>query len=87
MTEPLLTPKQVAQRLGVGLTKVRGWIARGQLVAIDTASETGPGRRRRYRIAPAALAAFETQRSNGTVPAPAAATRPRKPAKQAEEFV
>ena len=92
MTEPdntaSLSPGQVASRLGVGTIKVLGWIRRGQLRAIDVASEPGPGKRRRWRVKPADLAAFEEQRATGHLPtSPAAVAKSRKPARNVEHFL
>jgi transposase len=71
-----LAPADVATRLGVGVGKVLGWIKRGQLRAIDVASEPGPGKRRRFRVKPADLAAPPVQQ-----------TRSRKPTRNTEQFL
>ena len=84
-----LTPAAVAARLGVGVGKVTGWIRRGQLRAIDVASEPGPGKRRSWRITFDDLAAFERQRATGHLPEPASVVVPksRKPTRNVEKFV
>ena len=56
-----LTPNQVSKRYGVGVHKVLGWIERGELAAINVASDTG--RRPRWIVLPEALADFERRRS------------------------
>ena len=48
----------VAARLAVNQTKVCGWIARGELRAVNVADRPD-GQRARWRITPEALAAFE----------------------------
>jgi len=55
------TVKQIAERYGVNVTKVGDWIATGQLRGINIALH--PGRRPRWRILAADLAAFEAARS------------------------
>lgn len=83
-----LTPKAVAARLGVGVGKVLGWIRRGQLRALDVASEPGPGKRHRWRITPADLAAFEEQRATGHLPAPPVKLpKSHKPTRNVENFL
>jgi len=55
-----LTPPAVAERYGVDVHKIIGWIRRGELHAVNV----GDGSQRpRYRISPADLAAFEAARS------------------------
>ena len=83
-----LTPADVAARLGVGVGKVLGWIRRGQLRAIDVASEPGPGKRRRWRVKPADLATFEQERATGHLPTPPVQLpKSRKPARNTENFL
>ena len=83
-----LAPADVARRLGVGAGKVLGWIRRGQLRAIDVASEPGPGKRHRWRVYLEDLAAFEEQRATGHLPAPPAPpTIRRKPTRSTEDFL
>src|SRR4051794_21965418 len=57
------TVADVARRLRVGEDKVRGWIARGELAAINTA--TALCGKPRWVIPPEALAAFERSRAGG----------------------
>jgi hypothetical protein len=61
-----LTVKECANRFRVGCAKIRGWIARNELFAINTAD--GPGKPR-WVIPPDAIAAFEARRAGGK-PAP-----------------
>ena len=83
-----LSPLEVAGRLGVGEVKVRRWIELGQIRAVDVATQPGPGRRRRWRIAVEDLAAFETARSNGPLPASTLARRSQPVrAKEVTEFI
>jgi len=83
-----LTPAAVAARLGVGVGKVLGWIRRGQLRGIDVAAEPGPGKRRRWRVTLADLAAFEAARATGHLPAPPVSVqKSRKPASTVENFL
>jgi excisionase family DNA binding protein len=63
-----LTVREVARRYRVGEDKVRAWIARGELAAINTAS-TLCGRPR-WVIAPTALAEFERRRAAAPPPRP-----------------
>jgi hypothetical protein len=58
----------------VGEDKVRGWIRRGELAAVNTAA---PGERPRYVVTPEALASFEMARRAG--PAPKALRKKRPP--------
>jgi hypothetical protein len=66
----------VARRYRVGEDKVRSWIMRGELAAVNTA-ESLCGRPR-WVILPDALAAFETKRAGGPPPTPP--RRRRRPA-------
>jgi hypothetical protein len=68
-----LTVRDVARRYRVGEDKVRAWITRGELAAINTAAALCG--RPRYVILPDALAAFERRRSAAPPPKP---TRRRK---------
>jgi transposase len=61
-----LTVRDVARRYRVGEDKVRAWIARGELVAVNTASALCG--RPRWVILPDALAAFERRRAGGPPP-------------------
>jgi transposase len=65
---PGLTVREVARRYRVGEDKVRGWIARGEFRAINTA--TALCGRPRWVIPPEALAEFEKTRSGGPTPKP-----------------
>ena len=56
-----LSPPRVAERYGVDPSKVRGWIRRGELRAVNLASHVGG--RPRWRIDPADLATFEAMRA------------------------
>lgn len=59
-----LTTREVARRYRVGEDKLRGWITRGELRAINTATALC-GRRPRWVIPQDALAEFERRRSGG----------------------
>jgi hypothetical protein len=72
-----LTVADVARRYRVGEDKVRAWIARGELPAINTAAVLCG--RPRWVITPDALAAFERGRRGGPPPKPAPRRR-RRPA-------
>jgi transposase len=58
-----LTTRDVAQRYRVGEDKVRAWIARGELAAVNTAT-TLCGKPR-WVVLPEALAEFERRRRGG----------------------
>jgi transposase len=58
-----LTTRDVARRYRVGQDKVRKWIARGELVAVNTA--TALCGRPRWVVTADALAAFERGRRAG----------------------
>lgn len=58
----LLTPKEVAARLGVSRDTVYSWIERRELEAIDL-SVSGSSRSR-WHVSEGALAAFMRRRSN-----------------------
>lgn len=62
-----LSPPAIAERYGVDPAKVLCWIRRGELRAVNVA--TNNGGRPRYRISPADLAVFEAARAV-TPPAP-----------------
>jgi transposase len=70
-----LTVRDLARRYRVGGDKVRGWIERGELRAINT-SATLCGRPR-WVIPPEALKEFETRRNGGPLPQPARRRKPR----------
>jgi len=63
-----LTVRDVARRYRVGPDKVRGWINRGLLRAINTADKLC--RRPRWVVLPESLAEFERQRTSGPPPEP-----------------
>src|SRR5262245_23157413 len=67
---PGWTVRDVAARYRVGCSKVRAWIARGELVAINTGPPCG---RPRWVVTVDALEAFEQRR---------AGRRPQKPARR-----
>jgi transposase len=62
------TVRDVARRYRVGEDKVRGWIRRGELRAINTA--TVRCGKARYVILPEALAEFERSRAAAEPPKP-----------------
>jgi hypothetical protein len=66
----------------VGEDKVRGWVRRGELAAINTA--TALCGRPRWVITPDALAAFEKRRASG--PPPKRPRRQRRWAQQIDYF-
>lgn len=57
----MLTIKEVAERYGVCRLTVEAWIAQGELGAVNVARNTAG--RKRYRITPEALTAFDASRS------------------------
>ena len=63
-----LTVTEFAQHYRVGEDKVRAWINRGELAAVNVAGSLCG--RPQLRITPAAITAFERLRSAGTPPAP-----------------
>jgi excisionase family DNA binding protein len=60
------TVADVAKRFRVGRDKVRTWIKRGELTAVNTSNRRC--RRPRFVILPDALNAFERSRSTAPVP-------------------
>ena len=60
-----LTVREFANRYCVGEDKVRGWIARGELQAVNTANALCG--RPRWVILPEALEVFEKRRRGGPV--------------------
>jgi hypothetical protein len=64
-----LTVADVAKRYRVSPDKIRSWIAKGELAAINTA--TALCSKPRWVILPDALVAFERRRSAGPPPKPA----------------
>jgi transposase len=69
------TTADVARRYRVSEEKVRGWIARGELTAINTAAAMSG--KPRWVVTPEALAEFEQRRAGGPPPKPAR-RRPRR---------
>jgi excisionase family DNA binding protein len=63
-----LTVADVAARLRVGEDKVRTWISRGELRAINTAEHLCG--KPRWVVTPEALAEFERRRTGGPPPKP-----------------
>ena len=74
-TSPL-TPNQIARRYGVGVHKVLSWIARGELHAINVASDAS--KRPQWCILPDALADFERRRAAQPAQAPSRRQRRKK---------
>jgi transposase len=71
-----LTVREVARRYRVGTDRVRGWIRRGEMIAINTADvECG---KPRFLVLPEALAEFERRRQ--AAPPLEPARRRRRPA-------
>ena len=70
-----LTVRDVARRYRVGEDKVRGWIRRGELRAINTAAVLCG--KPRWVVTPEALAEFERRRTGGAPPKPARRRRRR----------
>ena len=79
----MLTPPQVARRLGVSADKVLSYIRNGELRAYDLATKRGG--RPRYHIDPADLQAFLAARS--ATPAPKPQRRRRRQPGDVIEFV
>lgn len=63
-----LTVAEVAQHYRVSPDKVRAWIGRGELVAVNVAASLCG--KAQLRVTPEALAAFERKRAAGTPPSP-----------------
>ncbi len=63
-----LTVADVARRLRVGEDKVRNWITKGELRAINTAAALCG--KPRYVVTPEALAEFENRRAAAPPPKP-----------------
>jgi len=70
MPQEWLTPPQLAEEIGVHADRVRGWIATGELRAVNLADSKA---RPRWRIHREAIEAFLAGRSNAP-----AADRPRR---------
>ncbi|MCA9189021.1 MAG: helix-turn-helix domain-containing protein [Pirellulaceae bacterium] len=60
------SPPEVARRYGVAADKVRQWITRGELTAVNVGDATRP----RWRVSPEALADFEAARAATPPPPP-----------------
>lgn len=71
-----MTPNEVAYRYGVGIRKVLGWIERGELKAVNVA--TDPKKQPRWSILPGFIEEFERSRAP-KVQKPAPRTRRPKP--------
>ena len=63
----MFTPRDVAERMGVSQETVIRWIELKDLFAINAARETGPNKRKKYRITEASLQEFIDRRSSGSV--------------------
>jgi excisionase family DNA binding protein len=61
LSDAPLTPPEVARRLRVSADKVRSWIMRGELRAVNVADRVGG--RPRWRIALEAVEEFERRRA------------------------
>jgi transposase len=72
LAAPGLTVRDVARRYRVSPDKVRGWIARGELPAVNTAAALCG--KPRWVVTPDALASFERRRAGRPPP-----SRPRWP--------
>lgn len=80
MSSRALTVREVAEQYAVSQHTVLGWIARGELRAINCGR--APGKRKpRWRITPEALEQFELLRTNNPPPP---RTRRRR---QAEDYL
>jgi len=75
--DPGLTVAEVAKRYRVSPDKVRGWLRRGELAAINTSSK--PGGKPRFVVTREALERFEQGRSAADPPKPQRRRRPRRP--------
>lgn len=80
--ERMITPPILAERLGVGVHKILGWIQRGDLRAVNVA--TDPTGRPRWALEPDEVERFLAARAS-TPPAPATRTR-RKAAAGVKEY-
>jgi transposase len=58
----------LAKQIGVDASKVRNWIERGELLAVNTATVVGG--RPRWRIRPEDLAEFVRKRQSSAAPLP-----------------
>lgn len=73
---PYLTPPQIARRLGVKPAKILGFIARGELHAVDVSERRG--KRPRWKVSHEALATFLAVRASRQTPPATSRRRPRK---------
>jgi hypothetical protein len=64
----IMTPPELARKYRVAVEKILGFIATGQLRALDVSSRTSS--RPRWRITAAAIAEFEAAHSSKRPPAP-----------------
>jgi excisionase family DNA binding protein len=78
----MLTPPEVAKRLRVTADKVRAWIERGELAAVNVVDRLGG--RPRWRISAEALAEFEERRT--AMGRPARTKRAKKPSELVEYY-
>ncbi len=69
MPDTAISPNQLSKQLGIRPQKVLGWIARGELQAVNLADHTGG--RPRWKILPEALEAFLAGRQSLPAVAPA----------------
>ena len=65
-TEYAMKPRDVAGRYRVGVAKVHGWIKRGELRAVNVASDLN--KRPQWAITAEAMAEFETRRASQPTP-------------------
>jgi hypothetical protein len=72
------TPAEIAARHGVSADKVRDWIARGELLALNLADRID-GCKARWRVTREALEAFERARSTKSMQKPTTRRRRRQP--------
>jgi hypothetical protein len=63
-----LTLVGVSQMLSMTPAHVRQLVTSGAIRAVNMARDVGPGKRARWRISPAAVAAFQKARSNISQP-------------------
>lgn len=60
----MITPKQIAQEMGVNVSKVLTWIHRGELRAINVSTDGSAGLKPRWRIRKEDFKAFCSGREN-----------------------
>lgn len=61
-TSAYLTPRQIAEMLGVGVDRVVGWIRRGELAAVCVSSSLRC-RKKQFRVRRESLERFEALRT------------------------